>query len=76
MRITVLPSYWEPEKGITPIDAQDVDFQLSIDELEALAAFMLRTAKTWRELGVIEASTEFGDSKPDAQTGIWVTLKA
>ncbi len=75
MRVIALPTTWSEEEGLQPIDVQDIDVIVTSSELEALADFFGRAAKTLRESGLAEASKEFGDSKPNPQTGIWLNVK-
>jgi len=75
MRVIALPTTWSEEEGLQPIDVQDIDVIVTSSELDALAGFFARAAKTLRESGPAEASKEFSDSKPNPQTGIWLNIK-
>ena len=75
MRIVALPTKWNEAEGLVPIDAQDIDVYATATELDALAGLIARAAQTMRETGRCDVSLDFGDSKPNAQTGIWVTIK-
>ncbi|WP_435442536.1 hypothetical protein [Variovorax sp. GB4P3] len=75
MRIVALPTAWNKEEGLVPMDAQDIDLYATATELDALAGFFACAAKALRETGRCDVSLDFADSKPDAQTGILVTIK-
>jgi len=75
MRIIGLPTTWSEEDGLQPIDVQDIDVIVTSSELDALANFFVRAAKTLRESGPAEASKEFLDSKLNPKTGIWLNVK-
>lgn len=75
MRIVALPTTWNKAEGLIPLEAQDIDIYATATELDALAAFFTSAASALRETGRCDSSLEFGDSKPDAQTGIWVNIK-
>lgn len=74
MRLVGLPTEWKLEEGLLPLDVQDVDIHATPDELQRLADFFGAAAASAATAESSELSLEFADSKPDAQTGIWVTV--
>ena len=75
MRIVATPTVWNEADGLIPIDVQDIDIVATAGELDALAGFFADAARRLRETGRSNASMDFSDSKPNAQTGIWVSVK-
>jgi hypothetical protein len=75
VRIIALPTVWDEAEGLLPIDVQDIDLIVSPEELDSLADFFARAARTFRETGMTDASMDFGDSKLNPQTGIWINVK-
>jgi hypothetical protein len=71
MRLIGWPTNWSPDEGLLPVEIQDVDVHASVEELKQLAALFsaAAAAATGSEL-----SDDFGDSKPNAETGIGVTV--
>jgi len=74
MRLVGLPTEWNPDEGLIPVDVQDVDIHATTEELQRLADFFGAAAASAATADSSKFSLEFADSKPDAQTGIWVTL--
>ena len=75
MRVIGLPTKWDEDKGLLPVDIQDVDIHgTTAEELEELASFFASAAKQFREPGFADTSTELKDSKPNPKTGICFTV--
>ena len=74
MRLVGLPTEWKPDEGLFPVDVQDVDIHATPDELQRLADLFCAAATSAATSNSSEFSLEFADSKPDAQTGMWVTI--
>lgn len=74
MRIYGYQSDWDEEKGVVPIDLQDVSFYASADELQRLSELFKNAAMRARELKTIDLSANFDDSKPNAKTEIGISV--
>ena len=71
MRLVGLPNSWNPDEGLIPLDLQDIDIHATRDELRVLANFFAAASQLANDA---ENSISFGDSKPNAQTGIWFNV--
>ncbi len=69
MRLICLPSSWNAQEGLIPVELQDIDIHATKAELRALITFLASVAEQ------AKISIDFGDSKPDAQTGIWINVQ-
>lgn len=74
MRLTCYPTAFDDEEGLLPIEAQDLQATASPDELRALAGFLREAAAAIDLHPGSKAYQEFGDSKPNPQTGIGVMV--
>jgi len=71
MRLVGLPSSWNAGEGLVPLEIQDIGIHATKDELRALAEFF---ASVSHHANGTEESIDFGDSKPNAKTGIWFNV--
>lgn len=78
MRLVGWPTKYSEEEGLLPIDLQDVDFHGTPEELRALAEFLEKAADKLAEAEKakqdLNVGIDFGDSKPNPKTGIWVNV--
>ncbi len=74
MRLVGLPTEWNPDEGLIPIDVQDVDIHATPEELQRLADFFSAAATSAATSNSSEFSLEFSDSKPNAKTGSLVIV--
>lgn len=76
MRLVSWPSAWDKDKGLLPIEAQEIDFHATAEELQALAQFFTEAAEqaTQSPSTSFEKFIDLKDSKIIETTPICVTV--
>jgi hypothetical protein len=78
MRFVGWPTKFNTEDGLVPIDVQDIDLYASANEIRTLASFLMGAADQLEHAELkneeLNVGIDFGDSKSDAQTGIWINI--